>query len=206
MSKKHKNFLDLPRHVRGDMRQKIKNDINEYGFASYLECGPDSNLATGESGWFDYYFLSPIDNRIFYNATIITKDLRAYDMANDIAYKEVRNLLTPEEYAEALKLEWEPEEVSSTGKVLSYQMVFPEQTNHDSLGGLTYDEYVEKRVAELIPTIQFDPKDTYTIETDYAYGIGLIIVADKVDITTMQYHMKKFLENEPRFDKPNSKT
>jgi hypothetical protein len=195
---KNKNFLTLPRHVRGDKRQRIKNDINEHGFSSDLMLINlvDDNV---DVYWFDFYFLSPTNNRIFYNTNIITKELHLLDIAQEKAHKEADCMLTDEQLENEHKMEFVPHTFSKTGKVLTYRLIFGDPIQYDCFNGLTYSDYVVKRADEIMTTLTFDPKDTYTIDTEYRYGVGLSIVADVVDIPSIVFHMEQFLKAEPRF-------
>jgi hypothetical protein len=50
-------------------------------------------------------------------------------------------MLTREEREADSRIEFEPADISSTGKILSYRLVEREPVRHDKLGGLTFYEH-----------------------------------------------------------------
>ncbi len=183
--KKHIPFVTLPRHRRSDevirLKAKIRRDAGEYGGRF------SSRLVLNEPGrpdlynqWFDFYFVGK-DRFTIWNAEIVTVRRAFWDAAHDIAYQRADSMRMPEQRDADSKLEFEPAQISSTGKILAYKLVEREPIRYDQFGGLTFSEQREKLEAEIIrdepPTIY----ESFKLDHGYAYGIGLRIVLD-VDV------------------------
>lgn len=185
-AKKRPPFFTLSQHKRRDevirLKGRIKRDSNEYGgmFTSHLVLDePDRPDVYNQ--WFDFLFIGQ-DRFTIWNAAIITAQQAAWDAAHGLAYERMMAMMTPEEKSAWNSLElFEPAEVSSTGKVLSYTLTKRKAMRFKSFGELSFFEQWEKLESEIIrdepPTIY----ESFRLDRSYAYGIGLHIVLD-VDV------------------------
>lgn len=132
------------------------------------------------SQWFDFYFPGQ-DRFTVWNAEIVTARKAFWDEVHGLALKLTVSMLTPEEHSAEFSMEFEPAEVSSTGKVLSYKLIEQKKMQYEKFGGLTFFEQWEKLESEIVreapPTIH----ELFRLDRSYAYGIGLYIVLD-VDV------------------------
>ncbi len=127
--------------------------------------------------WADFYFPGR-DKYIFWNATIITAARAFWDAAHGIAFDRAYAMLTPEESNAEFHMEFEPADISKTGKILTYRLVERPKTRFDKFDGLTFDEYLEKLEAETILETPPLIHESFQLKNRYAYGLGLSIVVD----------------------------
>jgi len=184
-TKKHSPFMTLPRHKRSDeviyLKGQIKRNADEYGglFTSHLVLD-EPGRPDLYNQWFDFYFPG-LDRFTIWNTTIVTARKAFWDAAHELAYQRTAAMLTPEEHAAETMMEFEPEEVSNTGKILSYRLIERNELEYVQFGGLTFAEQWTKLESEIVreapPTIH----ESFRLDQRYAYGIGLHIVLD-VDV------------------------
>lgn len=177
--KKRRPFISLPRHKRNDMFIKLKGDIKReaesYGgmFTSPLVLDESC-----ESQWFDFYFLG-LDKFTIWNATIITAKQALQDAAEDMAYTQIMEMITPEELEDECKIESVPaDRCVKTGKILTYRMILPEPKRYEKFGGLTFSEQKQKLQSEIIENTPPPVYEFFKVDFSYSYGIGLNIVTD----------------------------
>lgn len=210
-AKKSPPFFTLSQHKRRDevirLKGRIKRDSNEYGgiFTSHLVLDePDRPDVYNQ--WFDFLFLGQ-DRFTIWNAAIITAQQAAWGAAHGLAYERMMAMMTPEEKSAWNSLElFEPAEVSSIGKVLSYTLTKRKAMRFKSFGDLSFYEQWEKLESEIIrdepPTIY----ESFQLDRSYAYGIGLHIVldVDVIDRTAIEQAITKFREiGETDWQAPN---
>lgn len=196
--KKPTPFISLPRHKRSDevirLKGRIKRDSDEYGglFTSHLVLDEQDRPDLYKQ-WFDFYF--PAQDRFtFWNAAIVTARQAFWEEARELAYQRTATMLTPEEHAAESKMEFEPASFSSTGKVLSYQLIEHKKTQYEKFGGLTFYEQWEKLESEIVretpPTIH----ESFRLDRCYAYGIGLFIIldVDVIDCAAIEQAISQF--------------
>jgi hypothetical protein len=180
--KKHSPFITLPRHKRSNevihLKGRIKRDSGVYGGMF------TSRLVLDEPGrpdlynqWFDFYFPGR-DRFTLWNAEIVTARKAFWDAAHELAHQRTVSMLTPEEHAAESNMEFEPADISSTGKVLSYKLVQREKMRHEKFGGLTFFDQWEKLEAEIVREEPPAVYESFRLDRGYAYGIGLHIVLD----------------------------
>ena len=110
---------------------------------------------------------------------IPTGETRAFwDAAHGMAFERAYGALTPEEQAIESRLEFEPAERSRTGKILTYKLVDREPVRYAQFDGLTFSEQLEKLEVEIIRDEPPAIHESFKLDRDYAYGIGLHIVRD----------------------------
>jgi hypothetical protein len=180
--KKHHAFITLPRHKRSDevirLKGRIKRTSAEYGgmFTSHLVLD-EPGRPDLYNQWFDFYFPGQ-DRFTLWNATIVTARMAFWDAVNDLAYQRTTDMLTPEELAAEPTMEFEPAEFSKTGKVLTYKLVERDKPKYEKFGGLTFFEQWEKQESEVARAAPPTIYESFRLDRNYAYGIGLSIVLD----------------------------
>ena len=208
--KKHHPFTALPRHRRSEavvsLKGKIRRDAGQYGglFTSHLvlsEPGrPDLYCQ-----WFDFYFPGK-DRFTLWNAFIKTARQAFWDAAHELAHERTASMLTREERKADSRMEFEPADVSNTGKILSYRLVEREPVRYDKLGGLTFYEHWEKVESEIVRSEPPAIHESFEIDRSYAYGIGLQIVldVDVIDRAAIESAITRFREiGEVGWQSPN---
>jgi hypothetical protein len=180
--RKRRPFVTLPRHKRGDAVIRLKGKIRR----DAAICGGrfTSHLVLDEPGrpdlynqWFDFEFPGT-DRFTLWNAEIVTARRAFWDAAHDKAFERAYGALTPEEMAIESRLEFEPADRSRTGKVLTYKMVDREPVRYAQFDGLTFSEQLEKLESEIIRDEPPVIHESFTLDREYVYGIGLHIVHD----------------------------
>ncbi|WP_210311648.1 hypothetical protein [Brucella endophytica] len=124
--------------------------------------------------WFDFLFLGR-DGRMIWNAEIITARRAFWDAVSDIAWERAMALMSEEERAEEFRTEFEP--VYHRGQKY-YQVKPREPRRYEQFDGLTFREYEERLREQIIKTEPPSVRESYRLDRDYRYGIGLYIVAD----------------------------
>ena len=180
--KKRPSFVMLPRHKRSNkvicLKGQIKRDSDKYGgmFTSHLlldEPGrPDLY-----NQWFDFYCLGQ-DRFTFWNVEIVTARRAFWDAVQELAHQRTTAMLTSEELADESKLEFVPADFSSTGKVLTYQLINREKMRYDKFNGLTFSEHLEKMEVDIIRETPPIIHESFRLDRSYVYGIGLSIILD----------------------------
>lgn len=208
--KRRPPFITLSRHRRSDevirLKEKIQRDANEYGgrFTSRLVLDEPGRPDLYSQG-FNFYF--PGKNRFtLWNAEIVTARLAFWDAAHYLAYTRLDSMLTSEERLAEPKIEFEPAQLSSTGKVLSYKLTEHEKIRYEQFGGRTLFEQWERLESEIILTEPPIIHESFKIDRGYSYGIGLYIVLDfdVIDRAAIEFAMNKFFEiGESDWQSPN---
>jgi hypothetical protein len=180
--KKRPAFVMLPRHKRSNevmrLKGQIKRDSDKYGgmFTSDVlldePCRPDLYKQ-----WFDFYFLGQ-DRFTFWNVEIVTARRAFWDAVQELAHQRTTAMLTSEELADESKLEFVPADFSSTGKVLTYQLINREKIQYKKFNGLTFSEQLEKMEVDIIRETTPIIHESFRLDRSYVYGIGLSIILD----------------------------
>ncbi|MEH0875665.1 hypothetical protein QM999_13310 [Pectobacterium cacticida] len=131
--------------------------------------------------WVDAYFSSKKDPSILWNATIITCLQDLDDKAKHQAFEDARKGLTKEEYHDILNPETIPI-FDKKGKIFVHKQVFKEQNRKVEFSGRTYYEEIDYQKEQNIKNGMFDIYERYEIYKDYAYGLGLTIVANEKNL------------------------
>jgi hypothetical protein len=197
-NKKRPSFITLPRHKCSNevirLKGRIKRDSDKYGgmFTSHLVLD-EPGRSDLYNQWFDFYFPGQ-DRFTIWNAEIVTARKAFWDAAHELAYQRTTAMLTPEERAAESNMEFEPADVSTTGKILSYKLIKRKKMQYDKFNGLTFYEQWEKLESEIVreepPTIH----ESFRLDRGYAYGIGLFIIldVDLIDRVAIEKAITKF--------------
>lgn len=189
MSRHHRKrrppFVALPRHKRSSeavrLKSKVRRDAAEYGgrFTSHLVLN-ESGRPDLYNQWFDFYF--PGTNRFtIWNAEIVTARHAFWDAAHHEATSRAYAALGDSDLSEESKLEFEPADVSRTGKVLTYRMVERKPVQYAPFDGRTLSEQIDLLETTIIRDEPPAIHESFKLDRSYAYGIGLRIVLD-VDV------------------------
>ena len=180
--KKRPSFVMLPRHKRSNevilLKGRIKRESGNYGgmFTSHLLLDePDRPDLYNQ--WFDFYCLGQ-DRFTFWNVEIVTARRAFWDAVQELAHQRATAMLTSEELADESKLEFVPADFSSTGKVLTYQLINREKMRYDKFNGLTFSEQLEKMEVDIIRETPPIIHESFRLDRSYVYGIGLYIILD----------------------------
>ena len=143
--------------------------------------------------WFEFYFPGQ-DRFTIWNTEIVTARKAFWDATHELAYFQTMAMLTPEEIATLCNLEFEPANFSTTGKVLGYRLIERKQLCFEKFNGLTFFEQLEKTESDIIrktpPTIY----ETFQIDKNFGYGIGLFIIldVDLIDRSAIEQAINQF--------------
>ena len=186
MSQHHRKrrppFVSLPRHKRSDevirLKGRMRRDAAEYGGRF------TSRLVLNEPGrpdlynqWFDFYFPG-MDRFTIWNAEIVTARQAFWDASHHEAFSRAYAALGDADLDREAKLEFEPADVSRTGKVLTHRMVKREPVRYAQFDGRTLSEQIDLLETAIIrdePPVIYE---SFKLDRNYAYGIGLRIVQD----------------------------
>ncbi len=153
------------------LEEQIRRHAGEYGgkFSSHLVLDePDRPDIFNQQ--FSFYFLST-DRFTIWNAQIDTARWAFWVDVGNAAYDQTRSMLTMEEAIAESKFDFEPAEVSSSGKVLTYQLVKREPFCYAQFGGLTFDEQWEKLQSEIARNAPPPIHESFKLDHKYAVSI-----------------------------------
>lgn len=185
MNNKHKPFTSLSRRRRRAKTQHIKNLIHR----ERHRCGglhyddaitPVSSLGNIWT-WADILFLGNTPDT-YWNCTISTVADELNEAVNSLAIEESFMMLNEAEREEELRIETTPD-YNAAGKVVSHTLIQRTRVNYPQFGGLTYFDYVEKRIAEIARDTPPVIIPGYRILHGYSHGIGLDIIVDAPELT-----------------------
>lgn len=175
-------FLCLSRGRRSEavvlLKNAMRHHVAQYGglFDSHHQL--DGENANPAQQWIDFEFPSSRDRFTLWNAELITSQLAFWDTVHELATSRAMVLLSDAEKEALARIEWKPAQRLGNGKILSFEMVFPEDDAFPQFGGLTYDQYVEKLEQEIARQEPPVVHESFSLDPGYAYGIGLSIVID----------------------------
>lgn len=178
-------FVTLPRHKRADavisLKGKMRRNAAVYGgkFSSPLVLD-EPGRPDLYNQWFIAYFPGT-DRFTLWNANISTARRAFWEAAHAMAFERAADALALQEMELESRMEFEPAEKSSTGKVLTWTLVDREPVRYAQFGGLTFSEQAAKLEAQIIRDAPPIIHESFTLDRGYAYGIGVHIVLD-VDV------------------------
>jgi len=195
--KKKPPYQHLSRHKQRDnfirLRQKIRNDTSVYGgqFTSDHVLDEPGRPALYNQ-WADIYFLGS-NGLTIWNATILTAAREFWDVVEEMAHTRAWEILTPEEQFAETDIKFEP--VCTKGQRM-YQMVKRPKLVYEKYDGLSYHEYQDKLVDEIIQSEPPEIFESFTTDRSFRYGTGLDIViqSDEINKTTIEEAIRRFRE------------
>lgn len=182
MIRKHKPFTTLTRRQRRARTLRIKHIIlrerARCGGLHYDDCEPGDS---SRWSWSDVLFLGNTPD-VYWNAVIVTTADDLQGTIEQIVLDEAFALLDEIEKAQELRFETTPN-YDAKGNVISHTIVdFPRAT-YSQFGGLTFSDYVDKRIEEITRDNPPVVKAGYTFLPGYAAGLGLQIIVDDPVLT-----------------------
>ena len=142
--------------------------------------------------WADAYFLGS-DGRTIWNVTIVTAVQEFWDIVEEMADSRAWQMLTAEEQSAEADIKFEP--IWSHGQRM-YRMIERPKLIYEKFGGLTFSEYQDKLVEEIILHEPPEVFESFTIDRSYCYGIGLNIVisVDEINQASIEEAIRRFRE------------
>ena len=122
----------------------MRRDAAEYGgrFTSHLVLN-EPGRPDLYNQWFDFYFLG-MDRFTIWNAEIVTARQAFWDAAHNEASSRAYAALGDADLDREPKLDFEPADVSRTGKVLTYRIVKREPVRYVQFDGRTLSEQIDR--------------------------------------------------------------
>jgi hypothetical protein len=193
-------FLSKSRRNRRDLVIRLKNDIRRtaptYGgvFTSHHVMHEEGRPVEWNN-WLDIYFAGSTPD-VLWNATVLTASKVFWEEAHSRAYDELIAMLTPEEYERATRTDWEVLKRGPTGKPLLHEMKDLSEPVA-KLEGLSFYRYWEKLTVKIVRETPPLVHESFEIDPDYAYGVGLTLVIDAPFLTqtNVDAAVRAFLEN-----------
>lgn len=108
-----------------------------------------------------------------------------------MAHTRAWEMLTPDEQEFEAEMKFEP--IRSGGKKM-YRMVEKPKLVYEKFGGLTYHDYHDKLVEEIIQNEPPEIYESFTTDRSYCYGTGLYIVihADEINQGSIEEAIRRF--------------
>lgn len=188
MIRRGKPFSALSRRRRRARTQHIKNLIHRErhrcGGLHYDDCDSENAEAIAAGWiwtWSDVLFLGNSPD-VYWNAEIITVDVARTDIVENLVFEEAHSMLSQAQQEGEARIETTPN-YNAKGKVASYTIVGRTRVSYPQFGGLTYFDYVNKRMAEVKRDNPPAVNPGYRIQPGYRCGIGLQIIVDAPVLT-----------------------
>ena len=180
-TRKHLPFVELPRHKRRDavirLGWKITDQAKGYPFWT------DHSLVDPEDPqrihqWIAVYFLGA-DRFTFWNATIVTLQLARQDELQNRSFKLAYDQLSAEETEREFAIETVNVPRTRPGQVRSRLWIQQPKQCYPQFERRTFHAECERLEAHLLATDPPDIRESFAIDRDYAYGVGLDAVVDE---------------------------
>ncbi|KGD78829.1 hypothetical protein [Pantoea vagans] len=189
MTRKFKPFTSLSRRHRRTRVQHIKNLIyrerERCGGLHYDDCDSENAEAIAADWvwtWSDVLFLDDQDPTIYWNAEIITADVARMDIIENRVLNEATAMLDQAQLEDELRLET-VSNYDAKGKIVGYKQVMRTRVAYPQFGGMTYHDYINKRVADILRDTPPVITPGYSIQHGYRSGIGLQIIVAEAELT-----------------------
>ena len=188
MIRRNKPFNTLSRRRRRARTQHVKNLIHRErhrcGGLYYNDCDSENAEAIAAGWvwtWSDVLFLDNSPD-VYWNAEIITIDVARADIVENLVFEEAHAILSQNQQEDEARMDTTPN-YNAKGKVLSHTVVERTRVSYPQFGGLTYFDYIDKRLAEVIRDNPPVITPGYRIKSGYRSGIGLQIIVDESVLT-----------------------
>ena len=175
-------FVELARHRRRTMVRRLQTKIaanaDEFGgrFTSHLAMS-EPNRPPELDRWFDFKFLG-LDRFTYWNVCLITAGEAFWDAVHNLAYERASAALSPEDWMQEHRFEFEPAQVLPSGKILTYRFKSREPVHHAAFDGRTLREQVEHLEREIVRHEPPAIHESFRTDRRYTHGIGLHAVVD----------------------------
>ncbi len=128
-----------------------------------------------------------------WNAEIVTTGRRFWDIVEEMAHNRAWSMLSSEEQAAEVDMKFEP--IWHNGQRM-YRLIPRPKLTYEQYGGLTYGEYQDKLVEEIIRDEPPEVFESFEIDRSYRYGIGLtmVIKAEEVNQAAIEEAIRRFRE------------
>lgn len=188
MIRRNKPFNNLSRRRRRARTQYVKNLIHlerhRCGGLHYDACDSENAEAIAAGWmwtWSDVLFLGNSPD-VYWNAEIITIDVARADIVENLVFEEANAMLSQNQQEDEARIEITPN-FNAKGKVVSHSVAKHTRVSYPQFGGLTYFDYIDKRLAEVIRNNPPVVTPGYRIQSGYRSGIGLQIIVDESVLT-----------------------
>lgn len=188
MIRRNKPFNTLSRRRRRARTQHVKNLIHRErhrcGGLHYDDCDSENAEAIAAGWmwtWSDVLFLGNSPD-VYWNAEIITIDVARADIVENLVFEEAHAMLNQNQQEDEARMDTTPN-YNAKGKVVSHTVVERTRVSYPQFGGLTYFDYIDKRLAEIMRDNPPVVTPGYRIQSGYRSGIGLQIIVEEPVLT-----------------------
>lgn len=188
MIRRNKPFNTLSRRRRRARTQYVKNLIHRErhrcGGLHYDDCDSENAEAIAAGwmwSWSDVLFLGNSPD-VYWNAEIITMDVARADIVENLVFEEAHAMLSQNQQEDEARMDTTPN-YNAKGKVVSHTVVERTRVSYPQFGGLTYFDYIDKRLAKVMRDNPRVVTPGYRIQSDYRSGIGLQIIVEEPVLT-----------------------
>lgn len=185
---RNKPFNTLSRRRRRSRTQHVKNLIHcerhRCGGLHYDDCDSENAEAIAAGWvwtWSDVLFLGNSPD-VYWNAEIITIDVARADIVENLMFEEAHAMLSQNQQEDEARMDTTPN-YNAKGKVVSHTVVERTRVSYPQLGGLTYFDYIDKRLAEVMRDNPPVVTPGYRIQSGYRSGIGLQVIVEESVLT-----------------------
>ena len=119
---------------------------------------------------------------LHWNAEIITIDVARADIVENLVFEEAHAMLSQNQQEDEARMDTTPN-YNAKGKVVSHTVVERTRVSYPQFGGLTYFDYIDKRLAEVMRDNPPVVTPGYRIQSGYRSGIGLQIIVEESVLT-----------------------
>ncbi|UZH01689.1 hypothetical protein OJ965_13300 [Pantoea anthophila] len=188
MIRRKKPFNTLSRRQRRARTQHVKNLIyrerQRCGGLHYDDCDSENAEAIAAGWvwtWSDVLFLGNSPD-LYWNAEIITIDVARADIAENLVFEEAHAMLNQSQQEDEARMDT-TSNFNTNGKVISHTVMERTRVSYPQFDGLTYFEYIDKRLAEVMRDNPPIVTHGYRIQYGYRSGIGLQIIVEEPVLT-----------------------
>ena len=188
MIRRNKPFYTLSRRRRRARTKHVKNLIHRErhrcGGLHYDDCDSENAEAIAAGWmwtWSDVLFLGNSPD-VYWNAEIITIDVARAGIVENLVFEEAHAMLSQNQQEDEARMDTTPN-YNAKGKVVSHTLVERTRVSYPQFGGLTYFDYIDKRLAEVMRNNPPVVTPGYRIQSGYRSGIGLQIIVEESVLT-----------------------
>ena len=141
-----------------------------------------------------HVFFPGADKRVFWNAYIITARKAFWDAVGSMASERAAAMRPKRQEPFNIDDLFEPETFNAWGQATSYRMREKEEETYEVFDGMTERQYRAKLEKEIIASEPPQIYESFSIDDEYEYGIGLHVVVDaeQIDRETVERVIDRF--------------